>query len=75
MRSPAKDSCDPDLHSRNVSVLLLSKLLRRAGVFSGLDFESKESPDDPPATRRGGFLNFSGQWSVVSCQFSVFSFY
>jgi hypothetical protein len=42
----AKDFDDQFLHARNLSVLLLSGL-RHAGVFSGLDSESKESSRRP----------------------------
>jgi hypothetical protein len=53
-----KGSDDPFLHSRDVYVLLLSGR-RCAGVFFGLDFEAGiSSPDNPPATRRGGFFIF-----------------
>jgi hypothetical protein len=44
--------------SRDLYVLL--SWLRCAGVFSGLDSEIRISfPDDPLATRRGGFFIFS----------------
>jgi hypothetical protein len=50
---------EPVLHSRNLFVLLLSKLPHRAGVSSGLDsFEAKSHHDDPPANKRGGFFSF-----------------
>ncbi len=48
----------PIHHSRDVHVLL-SVLLRRAGVFAGLDSESESIPTDPPARRRGGFFVFA----------------
>jgi hypothetical protein len=66
--SGRKGFYDQFLHSCDalrMSLLLLSGL-PRAGVFTGLDSESKDHPDDPPATRRGGFLI-----SVVSNQRSA----
>jgi len=52
------------LHSRNVYVLL--SRLRDAGVYSGLDSEAGiANPDNPPATRRGGFFIFCAQWTVA----------
>jgi hypothetical protein len=56
--SAGKGFDDPIQHSCDVHVLLLSVLLRRAGVFAGLDSESESIPNDPPARRRGGFFVF-----------------
>jgi hypothetical protein len=43
-------------YARNVSVLLLSEL-RHAGVFDGLDLQTRIShPNDPPAAWLVGFL-------------------
>jgi hypothetical protein len=47
---------DPVLHSRNLSVLLLSKLPRRAGVFSGLDSAIKNLQTTHPPKGAVGFL-------------------
>jgi len=54
--SANQDFDDPFFHSRDLFVLLLSGLPQTAGVFSGLDSKNEESPDDPPADERGGFL-------------------
>lgn len=56
-RISSKGLNGPILHSRDVYVLL-SKL-HCAGVFDGLDSDSRVSkPYDPPARRRGGFFVF-----------------
>ena len=47
---------DPVLHTRNLSVLLLSKLPRRAGVFSGLDSLKQRISRRPTRQKRGGFF-------------------
>jgi hypothetical protein len=48
---------DPVLHTRNLSVLLLSKLPHRAGVFSGLRFPEAKNPQTThPPNGEVGFL-------------------
>ena len=57
---------DQIAHSRDVYVYVLLFRQRHAGVYSGIDSEARIlNPDDPPAEWRGGFLIFSGQFSIA----------
>ena len=52
----------PRIHSRILSVLLLSATLR-AGVFCGIDSATGISTTDPTRSKRGGFSIL-----VLSCR-------
>jgi hypothetical protein len=58
--SAGKGFDDPILHSRDVHVLL-SVLLRRAGVFAGLDSESESIPQRPTRQTARWVFRFRAQ--------------